>query len=60
MKIVTEGHHLVFCNKPGEPVEEGTVLHAELLSTGLGAPVNFVKEKGPTTGIVQAVFRAEY
>ncbi len=29
-----DGHHLDFFNKPGEPVDEGTVLHAELLSTG--------------------------
>ncbi len=28
------GHHLDFFNKPGEPVEEGTALHAELLSSG--------------------------
>ncbi len=29
-----EDHHLDFFYKPGEPVEEGTALHAELLSTG--------------------------
>ncbi len=29
-----DGHHLDFFNKPGEPVEEGTVFHAELLNTG--------------------------
>ncbi len=31
---IKEGYHLDFFNKPGEPVEEGTALHAELLSTG--------------------------
>ncbi len=29
-----EGHHLDIFKKPGDPVEEGTVLNAELLSTG--------------------------
>ncbi len=28
------GIHLEFFNKPGEPVEEVTALHTELLSTG--------------------------
>ncbi len=29
-----DSYHLDLFNKPGEPVEEGTALHSELLSTG--------------------------